>query len=47
MFMFVYRLLELARTQQMTAYVRIGPWGQQRAAPRWNGRAHAVVEHAG
>lgn len=35
-FMFAGRLLELVRTQQMTAYVRIAPKGSA-ALPRWNG----------
>ncbi|KRD21893.1 DNA ligase-associated DEXH box helicase [Acidovorax sp. Root267] len=35
-FMFAGRLLELVRTQQMTAYVRIAPRGSA-ALPRWNG----------
>ena len=36
-FMFAGRLLELVRTQQMTAYVRTAPKGSA-ALPRWNGR---------
>ena len=35
-FMFAGRLLELVRTQQMTAYVRTAPKGSA-ALPRWNG----------
>ena len=35
-FMFAGRLLELVRTQQMTAYVRVAPRGSA-ALPRWNG----------
>lgn len=35
-FMFAGRLLELVRTQQMTAYVRVAPKGSA-ALPRWNG----------
>jgi len=35
-FMFAGRLLELVRTQQMTAYVRLAPKGSA-ALPRWNG----------
>lgn len=35
-FMFAGRLLELVRTQQMTAYVRIAPKSSA-ALPRWNG----------
>ena len=35
-FMFAGRLLELVRTQQMTAYVRIAPKGSA-ALPRWSG----------
>lgn len=35
-FMFAGRLLELVRTLQMTAYVRIAPKGSA-ALPRWNG----------
>ena len=35
-FVFAGRLLELVRTQQMTAYVRIAPKGSA-ALPRWNG----------
>lgn len=35
-FMFAGRLLELVRTQQMTAYVRTAPRGSA-ALPRWNG----------
>ncbi|MBV7542521.1 ligase-associated DNA damage response DEXH box helicase [Acidovorax sp. sic0104] len=35
-FMFAGRLLELVRTQQMTAYVRIAPKGSA-SLPRWNG----------
>ncbi|MGV3679179.1 MAG: ligase-associated DNA damage response DEXH box helicase [Acidovorax sp.] len=35
-FLFAGRLLELVRTQQMTAYVRVAPRGSA-ALPRWNG----------
>ncbi|MFY3386105.1 ligase-associated DNA damage response DEXH box helicase [Paracidovorax sp. MALMAid1276] len=35
-FMFAGRLLELVRTQQMTAYVRVAPRGSA-ALPRWSG----------
>ena len=41
-FMFAGRLLELVRTQQMTAYVRTAPKGQCRAAALER-RAHAAV----